>query len=95
MSKTQGMTHEQLHGMLAVLDDVRAERHRQHETHGEQTLDLGQWLMVLVEEVGEVAAEMQKAVFEGEDVSDLRKELVQVAAVAVQIVESLDRAVNS
>jgi NTP pyrophosphatase (non-canonical NTP hydrolase) len=41
---------------------------------------------VLVEEVGEVAAAMQD-----ETDAELRTELIQVAAVAVAMVESIDR----
>ena len=51
-----------------------------------------EWLAVLMEEVGEAAREVlrQRVVGDG-DVRRLREELVQVAAVAVQWVEALDR----
>lgn len=85
-----------------VLDDVRAER-RSQEFHREQgkfkytCADLGiddlERLAVLTEEVGEVA----RAVLEHMELvndlgdTDLRKELVQVAAVAVAWIEALDK----
>jgi NTP pyrophosphatase (non-canonical NTP hydrolase) len=49
------------------------------------------WLAILTEEVGEVA----KAILEGAegalDVEPLRRELVQVAAVAVAALEALEK----
>jgi NTP pyrophosphatase (non-canonical NTP hydrolase) len=69
-----------------VLDDVRAERVRQDLKLGPSAERPSPKLKHLVEEVGEVAAAMQ-------DESDeaLRTELVQVAAVAVAMVEAIDR----
>lgn len=95
--------------MAMVLLDVRAERLRQHERFGEQSLPDGtgsarqidnrvaaqywcdlrtragslSWRDVLDEEVAEALAEA--------DPVRLRAELVQVAAVAVQWVEAIDR----
>lgn len=92
-----------------VLADVAAERVRQRERWGEQTLDDGTggkrreqerdgrrrvadlfaelgtltWRHVLEEEVAEALAETDDCL--------LRAELVQVAAVAVQWIEALDR----
>lgn len=95
----------------AVLEEVAAERARQRQLWGEQTLDNGTaveawdeierddarrrcdratlagrltWRLVLEEEVAEVLAEADPAA--------LRVELLQLAAVAVQWVEALDRA---
>lgn len=77
-----------------VLDEVRDERYRQDEKWGEQNHRPEFWLAILMEEVGEVA----HAVCEGgpkasgiEWWREQRAELVQVAAVAVGFVESLDR----
>lgn len=103
------MTPEQETKAAAVLLDVLAERHRQHERFGEQALPDGtgdqhrrqravdaqrladlatshgflSWRLVLEEEVAEALAES--------DPVALRAELVQVAAVAVQWCEAIDR----
>lgn len=103
------MTEAQAAQLALVLLDVRAERLRQHERFGEQSLpdgtgsarqadnrDVAQywcelstrsgslaWRDVLDEEVAEALAES--------DPGRLRAELVQVAAVAVQWIEALDR----
>lgn len=70
----------------SVLKDVKAERVRQNILWGRQDHNPDRWLTILVEEVGEVA----KAIQEG-DKKNYREELVQVAAVAVAAIESLDR----
>lgn len=79
-----------------VLEDVRDERHAQDEKWGEQNHALPIWHLVLAEEVGEVA----EAILEGRasgnysrerHIQDIREELVQVAAVAVAVIEYIDR----
>jgi NTP pyrophosphatase (non-canonical NTP hydrolase) len=74
--------------MLAVLDEVGAERNRQEKLWGPQNHPASYYYLILAEEVGEVA----KAILENKSsVAHTRSELVQVAAVAVAMVESLDR----
>lgn len=68
------------------LRDVLNERNKQDAKWGEQNHTPMKWLAILTEEVGEVA----KAILEGNH-GEYRKELVQVAAVAVASIESLDR----
>lgn len=70
---------------MEVLEEVMEERKRQDELWGEQNHDDGIWLAILVEEVGEVANDIN------ERSKKLREELIQVAAVAVSWVESIDR----
>ena len=70
---------------MEVLEEVMEERNRQDELWGEQNHDDGIWLAILVEEVGEVANDIN------ERSKKLREELIQVAAVAVSWVESIDR----
>lgn len=76
-----------------VLQDVATERSRQLAKWGEQEHDHGTWLMILTEEVGEVAQAMQKEKGWGKptDSDDLYKELIHVAAVAVSIAEQVSR----
>lgn len=83
--------------MFQVLDEVAAERVRQEAIHGAKCCSnprvfLGIKMMILTEEVGEVA----KAAYELLEKDDtyeaaLRAELIQVAAVACAWAESLDR----
>lgn len=49
------------------------------------------WLGILTEEVGEVAKEVNEIHFRCGSFSNLRDELIQVAAVATAWVESIDR----
>ena len=79
----------------ATLEEVAEERKRQEEKWGEQDHDPSKWLMILGEEVGEANKAALEARFTGYertgDLSDYREALIQVAAVAVAMVECLDR----
>lgn len=76
-------------GTRLVLADVVAERMAQDAKWGEQNHPSEVWLAILSEEVGEMA----KTMLPGEGtLFDTRDEAVQVAAVAVAFVESIDRA---
>lgn len=66
------------------LNSVLQERIRQDEKWGEQNHTPTEWLPILMEEIGEFS----KAILEE---SNIREEAVQVAAVALSIVESIDR----
>jgi NTP pyrophosphatase (non-canonical NTP hydrolase) len=74
-----------------ALKDVADERVRQNSLWGVQRHQMGDWLKILVEEVGEVAQAMQigDVCYKESDASDLYKELIQVAAVAVAIAEQV------
>jgi len=73
--------------MELVILDIMAERRLQDNKWGEQNHSLPRWLLILSEEIGELC----KAVLEEENVADIRKELVQVAAVSMAMIESFDR----
>jgi NTP pyrophosphatase (non-canonical NTP hydrolase) len=80
------------------LDDVLSERARQEAKWGEQNHDPFVYGAILGEELGEFLQAALKARFESPDaftgighMQDLRKEAVQMAAVALSIVECLDR----
>ena len=77
-----------------ILGDVAAERERQIELYGERPdLDLREWIVILVEEVGELARAVQHLRVAQLDFADwralAREEAVQVAAVAVAIAERM------
>ena len=83
-----------------VLAEVAGERERQDEKWGVQNHEIYKWLSILGEEVGEAneaALEMSPEIYSGPPGGEtdrraaLRKELIQVAAVAVCIVEWIDR----
>jgi len=72
-----------------VVADVLRERKRQHQMHGVQTLTLSQWACLLAEESGEVAKAANDAEHDGKPIADMRAELIQVAALAIQAAEAL------
>lgn len=76
---------------IDVLSQVAAERARQDANWGEQNHDGPLYLTVLEEEVGEVAKAILDHRYKGKAAEDIRAELVQVAAVAVAMIESFDR----
>ena len=78
-------------GKYSVMGDVMLERSRQDAKWGEQNHGHFTWLAVLGEEVGEANQAALKAHFGGKEWAHYREELIQVAAVAVAMVECLDR----
>jgi NTP pyrophosphatase (non-canonical NTP hydrolase) len=81
------------HIKLHVLAAVNAERNRQDKLWGVQRHDMGKWLAILGEEFGEVAQAMQPLMglttTKETDANDLDKELIQLAAVSLAIVEQI------
>jgi len=71
--------------------DVLKERRRQEAKWGEQNHDPFTYLTVLGEEYGELCQAALHSKFGGKAAEGLRYEAVQVAAVALAIVECLDR----
>lgn len=69
------------------LDVVRAERNRQFHKWGEQNHSPDKWLTILTEEVGELAEEIEKFEVSSESSRNLLDEAIQIAAVAVQMIE--------
>lgn len=77
-------------GQSPALGDVIAERERQHRLWGRQELSWPEWLLILSEEVGEASQAAGELHFRLGSTAALREELVQVAAVAVQVIEAID-----
>jgi len=79
-----------------IFDDIWNERNRQDEIWGPQDHTLPEWLAILIEEVGELAAAILGHHFGNEDHIELywRKEATQVAAVAVSILEQYEKQPN-
>lgn len=80
------MNEEQISKMARVLGEVYAERNDQHVKWGEQNHDPAYWVSILGEEFGEVCRAVQSG-----DMENYREELIQLAAVAAQMVECIDR----
>jgi NTP pyrophosphatase (non-canonical NTP hydrolase) len=82
---------------VKVIDEVQKERDNQDTKWGEQNHCPKVWALILGEEVGEVSKELLDAgefvngKFQVKDTTEYRKELIQVAAVAIAAVEALDR----
>jgi hypothetical protein len=74
-----------------VLQDVYIERFRQDSKWGIQNHNARDWSLILAEELGEVIKEANEIHFRKKGTDMYRMELVQVAAVAVAAIESLDR----
>lgn len=73
-----------------VLKDIERERDRQVEKWGVQRHDDARWLMILMEELGEAS----KDILEKRPTEDIRKELVQCAAVLTAWIEAIDEKPN-
>jgi NTP pyrophosphatase (non-canonical NTP hydrolase) len=81
--------------MEKIFNEIKKERQQQDEKWGEQNHHAIEWCAILGEEVGEVNKAALEAHFKGYkrtgNYSDYRTELIQVAAVAVAMIECLDR----
>lgn len=75
----------------SIFMDIHEERERQDAKWGDaidRDLALTTWLTVLVEEVGEAAEAILKGPRRSQGRGQLRAELIQVAAVAVAMIEA-------
>lgn len=92
--------------MEHILEEIRQERERQNEKWGEQNHNLVEWMAILTEEHGEAGKEALEFHFGAQEFSPsldetkkafkekldaYRTELIQVAAVAVSMIESVER----
>jgi hypothetical protein len=97
------MNIEEKNKMIGVLYEVEDERTRQNQKWGVQNHSPIEWIPILSEEVGEASKEALEYHFkqmrnsdapenwDAEKLLKYRTELIQVAAVAVSMVECLDR----
>lgn len=79
--------------MTTIIDEIMAERIRQDLKFGEQNHDPFAYMNVLMEEVGEASQAALQTFFGGPKggIDKFRKEMIEVAAVALAIVECIDR----
>lgn len=84
--------------MEGILNEIVNERRRQDEKFGEQKHHPFVWVSILGEEFGEVSRAAIEANFLGYknsgNWSNYRAELIQVAAVAVAMIEAYDKGRN-
>lgn len=74
-----------------ILKDIESERIRQDSKFGvTRRLTPTEWLPILIEEVGEFAM----AICDESDYDHMREELIQIAALAVAIIQDLDEQSN-
>lgn len=71
-----------------AIELVRQERERQSKKWGRQNHIVPIWMLILLEEVGESAQAALHDIFGGKSAGTFKNEIIQVAAVAVQISES-------
>lgn len=83
--------------MIKVNADVIQERLNQNIKWGHQRHSNGDWLKILIEEVGEVAQAMQteKGWGKESDAQDLYKELIHTSAVASAMAEQVKERIDN
>jgi hypothetical protein len=77
--------------MNSAIRSIIRERDSQDYKWGIQNHSLAEWLIILAEEFGEASKEINEFHFRRGVVADIRAELVQTAAVAVAMIEYIDR----
>jgi NTP pyrophosphatase (non-canonical NTP hydrolase) len=82
-----------------IIRDIRKERMRQDRKWGEQNHPLEKWTGILGEEYGELCQAINETIFDnGTDLGgykNIRKEAIQVAAVAISIIQCMDRTMDT
>ena len=84
------LTEKKTVNQYTVFKSVCNERKRQFDKWGIQSHTIPDWLMILGEEFGETCKAGNEVYFRQSPIMNLRKELVQTAAVAFAIIESID-----
>ena len=74
-----------------IFNKVFEERKNQDAKWGEQNHEPYKWMAILGEEVGESNKAVLENDFGNGSLDDYRKEMIQVAAVAIAAIESFDR----
>lgn len=74
-----------------ILLEIANERFNQDRKWGEQNHNLSTWYTILGEEFGEVGKDIQEYLLRDGSRDTIREELIQVAAVAVAMIECMDR----
>ncbi len=82
--------------MDSIFNEIKIERKKQDTKWGEQNHKPIEWVAILTEEVGEVSkaaleAHFNQCYWDAAQLKEYRKELIQVAAVAIAMLESLER----
>ena len=77
---------------VKAITDILKERALQDKQWGVQDHDWGTWLLILQEETGEFSKACLESKY-GRDKKKIRKELVQMCAVALAMLECWDRTV--
>jgi NTP pyrophosphatase (non-canonical NTP hydrolase) len=91
--------------MKMIINEILSERERQTAKFGVQNHTPAEWLMILGEEVGEVNRAALEYHFQDQFpeiftrpkaqlIREYRKELIQVAAVCVAMIENIDKTSN-
>ena len=74
-----------------IIEEILSERKLQIKKHGPKKYTPIEWISILVEEVGEVSKEIgNNYIFDWNNKKQYRAELIQVAAVALAMIESYD-----
>ncbi len=85
--------------MKEILQEIKSERYKQDKKWGEQNHDQFKWLAILMEEIGEASKELNDCLIPPNKnntnlLINYRKEMIQVGAVVVAMIESFDRNEN-
>ena len=76
-------------GMPEICELVREEHRKQFKKWGVQKRTLFEWLCYLTEEVGELAKAIAENEYRNGDIKEVKKEAIQVAALAFKFINNL------
>lgn len=77
--------------MDKIISEIKAETRNQNRKWGEQNHSPEWWMQILMEEVGEASKALLEYKFGNRMLFNYREEMIQVAAVALSMLECFDR----
>ena len=80
-------TDTKLYSLPALIDSIKDENIRQLNKWGVQTHRPSEWVLFTTEELGELAKAVGEYQYRHGDISDIVKEAIQVATLALKIAE--------
>jgi len=90
----QGDTKGKIRVQASIAWEIIEERAKQVEKWGEERHTFSGWVAILGEEFGEVCKEVGDTMYSCYPDSNYRHELIQVAAVAMKMIEEYDRIIS-
>lgn len=76
---------------IAIIESILAEKHRAEAARPAWLRDIVHAVAIMNEEAGEAVQAANTYVYDGGDIEDVRKEVIQTAAMCIRVLENMHR----